>query len=137
MEKEEFSSNDDLGRLIRQSPLESPADDFVDRIMAVIQTEKEVIAEKISFFEYMNMVLPYAALVFFCIAFFFYSDLPFLNGILGQGHFTKEILPQYDILMDGLKNTFSSRYVTYGFLIGVAGGFLFLVDRLFSRRTSV
>ena len=137
MVKEEFNGNDDLGRLIRQSPLDCPADGFVDRVMAAIQTENEVVKEKISFLRYINLMFPYAALTLFCVVFFFYSDLPFLNRILGQNFFTNEIIPYFGMLTDSLKSTFSSKYITYGFLIGLAGGFLFLVDRFFSRRSTV
>jgi hypothetical protein len=137
MEKEEFNGNDELGRLIRQSPLDCPADGFVDRVMAAIQTENVVVPEKISFIGYVNLMMPYAALALFCMVFFFYSDLPFLNRILGRGFLTNEITPYFGILVDSLKSTFSSKYITYGFLIGLAGGFLFLVDRFFSRRSTV
>jgi hypothetical protein len=71
------------------------------------------------------------------MVFFFYSDLPFLNRILGQGFVSTEIMSHFEMLITSLKSTFSSRYITYGFLIGLAGGFLFLVDRFFSRRTTI
>lgn len=137
MENEELRSDDYISNLIRQTPLDSPADDFVDRVMAAIQAEPVVAPERKTFLSHMKSGLPFAALIIFCLLIFSTSDLPFLNGIPGKGYFMNEIMPYIGTLIASLKAAFASKYVTWGLLVAIAGGLLFLVDRFFSRRTAV
>jgi len=136
MENEEIRNDDYISNLIRQTPLDCPADDFVDRIMAAIQTEPLVVSERKTFLPYIKSTLPYAALVIFCLLIFATSDLPFMNGIHGKGYIMNEIMPYIGTLIASLKAAFASKYVTWGLLVGIAGGLLFLVDRFLSRRTA-
>ncbi|MCX6277395.1 MAG: hypothetical protein NT004_04790 [Bacteroidetes bacterium] len=137
MEKEEVKNDDYLSRLIRQIPLESPSDDFVNNVMAVIQSESVVVTGKKSFFPSFNSALPYVAVILFCIVIFATSDLPFLNRIPAKGYFLNDILPYFGALVAGIKAAFTSKYVTWGLLVGLAGGLLFFVDRFLSRRSAI
>ena len=54
MENDDFMKEDFLHGLIRQSPLDSPSTDFVDRVMANIQEAPEVVIVKKPFFLYLK-----------------------------------------------------------------------------------
>ncbi|MEI6433233.1 MAG: hypothetical protein WCP32_00205 [Bacteroidota bacterium] len=137
MEKEEIENDDYLSRLIWQIPLESPSDDFVDHVIAAIQAESVVVTGKKSFFPAFNSVLPYLAVILFSILIFATSDLPFLSRIPAKGYFMNDILPSFGALIAGMKAAFTSKYVTWGLLVGLAGGLLFFVDRFLSRRSAI
>ena len=137
MEKEDIRSDDFLGNLIRQVPLESPSDDFVDRVMSAIQPEAVAAEEKKSYFFYLQSALPYIALGMFCLLIFFTSDLPFLNKLSGKGSVLNEIIRSMVGLVKGIAASLDSKYISWGLLVGIAGGLLFFVDRFFSRRTAI
>jgi hypothetical protein len=145
MEKEEFSKDDLLGRLIRQSPLESPSDDFVSRVMAGIRVAPVVVPDIVpetaqgqkSYLQYLKSAAPYALLVVVFIVVFSTSDLPFLNWLPGKSYYMNNLVPYLGTLFAGLKNAFSSRYVSFGMLIVTSTALLYFVDRFFSRRSSV
>ena len=135
MERDDFSKDDFLGRLIQKMPLESPSEDFVTRIMAGIETVPETVPEKKSIFRYLNSIIPYTLLIFLLLVVFSTSDLPFTNWMPGKDYYLNYLLPYFGTLISGLKNAFASKYVSFGLLIAVSTGLLFLVDRLFSRRS--
>ena len=137
MEKDEFLNDDFLRDLIRRSPLDHPSDDFVYRVMANIQTAPEVVAEKKSFFFYLKTVVPYAVITLVVFFVFATSDLPVFKWIPGKDYLTGNLLPYLGTLFLVFKNAFASKFVSWGLLISFSAGVLFLVDRLFSRRTSV
>ena len=136
MEKEDIRSDDFLGNLIRQVPLESPSGDFVDRVMSAIQPEAVATEKKKSYF-YLQSALPYIALGMFCLLIFFTSDLPFLNNLSGKGSVLNEIIRSMAGLFKGIAASLDSKYISWGLLVGIAGGLLFFVDRFFSRRTAI
>lgn len=137
MENQEIRNDDYLGNLIRTCPVDCPSDDFVQRIMATIAPEPIVVAEKKTFYHYILSTLPYAALVLFCIFIFATSDLPFLNGLTGKGFIMNEMVPYIANMFSGIMSSFDSKFISWGLLVGIAGAFLFLVDRFFSRRTAI
>ncbi|MEI7662420.1 MAG: hypothetical protein WCK34_09490 [Bacteroidota bacterium] len=136
MEKENLSNDDFLRGLIQQSPLESPSDDFVDRVMAGILVAPETAPVRKPFYLYLKTIVPYALLALLVLLVFFTSDIPFLNWFPGKNYVTHNLVPYFETLFSGLKNAFSSRYVSFGLLIITSTGLLFLVDQLFSRRTT-
>lgn len=137
MENKEINRDDRLGRMIRLVPPDMPSDDFTDRVMAGIRASEEAALAQQRWLTMISHMFPYAALLLFCVLFFLHSDLPFLNEIAGKNFFTNLIVPYTTGLSDGLKDFFNSRYVTYGFMTGLAGIFLFFLDRYFTRRTAV
>jgi hypothetical protein len=137
MENDELNRDDFLGRLIRESRLESPSDDFVDRVMTGISLAPEVAPVKKPFYHYIKSGYPYAILVIVFVVVFSTSDLPFLQWLPGKSYFMNNLVPYFGTLFDGLKTAFSSRFVSFGMMVAVSGGLLFLVDRIFSRKTTV
>jgi hypothetical protein len=137
MEKDDFLKDDFLHEMIRRSPLDCPSDDFVDRVMANIQLSPEVVVVKKPFYRYLKAIVPYAVITL--IAFFVIatSDLPIFNWFPGKDYLTNNLLPYLGSLFLIFKNAFASKFVSWGLLISFSAGVLFLIDRLFSRRTSV
>jgi hypothetical protein len=137
MEKDDLLKDDFLRELIQRSPLESPSDDFVDRVMANIQVSPEISAVKKPFYLYLKAAVPYMTItlvLFFVLA---TSDLPVFNWLPGKDYFTNNLLPYFSTLLTLFKNAFASKYVSWVLLISFSAGVLFTIDRLFSRRTSV
>jgi hypothetical protein len=137
MEKDEFLNDDFLRELINRSPLDSPSEDFVKRVMAGIQTSAEVEVVKKPFYHYLKVSAPYFILVFFIFLVIATSDLPLFNWMPGKAYLTNNLLPYLETLFMVFKKAFSSKFVSWGLLISFSAGVLFLIDRLFSRRTSL
>jgi len=137
MEKEDFYEDDFLSGLIKQNPLDSPSDDFVDRVMAGIKLTQEIAPAQKPFFLYLKATIPYALVIFLLFVVFSTSDLPFLNWLPGKNYYINNLVPYFGTLFAGLKTAFTSKFVSFGLLIIASTAFLFLIDRLFSRRPSV
>jgi hypothetical protein len=135
-EHEEINRNDQLGRLINQIPLEGPSDDFVNRVMLAVQTENVILTEKKGWWVYVKSGLPLVALVVFIAIVFFTSDLPLLKDIPGEGYLVKQLFSFIETTFLMLSSAFSVGYVSWGILIGVAGGLIYLIDQAFTRRAS-
>ena len=137
MEQDEIMNDDILRELIQRIPLDSPSENFVDRVMAGVQTSPAVVVARKPFFLYLKTAVPYTAfalILFFVIA---TSDLPLFNWVPGKDYLLQNLLPYFQTLFTIFKNAFSSKFVSLGLLISFAAGALFLIDRLLSRRTSV
>ena len=137
MENDDFLKDDYLHRLISQSPLDSPSDNFVDNIMTRIQLAPEVAAVKKPFFLSLKEAVPYVICVLLLLVVFATSDLPFMNWFPGKDFFIKIMVPYFGTIFTGLKIAFASRFVSFGLLICLSAGLLFFIDRFFSRRTTV
>jgi hypothetical protein len=137
MEKDEFLKNDFLRKLVQRSPLDSPSDDFVDRVMANIQMAPEVAVVKKPFYLSLKAAIPYAAITLVVLVVIFTSDLPIFNWLPGKESFTNSLLPYLGSLFTVFKNAFAPKYVSWVLLISFSAGGLFLIDRIFSRSTSV
>ena len=105
--------------------------------MAGIQLAPETAAVKRPFFLYVRAAVPYALFLLLILFIFATSDLPFMKWFPGKDYLLNNLVPYLSTIFAGLKNAFSSRYVSLGLLISICGGLLFLADRLFSRRFSV
>ena len=136
MEKDDFGQDDFLRGLIQKIPLESPSDDFVGRIMAGIQTVPEIVPVQKPFYMYMESAAPYALLIFLLFVVFSTSDLPYLNWLPGKENYIHTIVAYFGSMFSALKNAFTSKYVSFGMLITVSAGFLYLIDLFFSRKAS-
>jgi hypothetical protein len=137
MEKDDFLKDDLLRELIRRSPLDSPSDDFVDRVMANIQLTPEIAVVKKPYYQFLKTATPYAVIaitLFFVIA---TSDMPIFNWIPGKDFLINSMWPYLGTLLATFKVAFASKYVSWIMLISFSAGVLFLVDRLFSRRPSI
>jgi hypothetical protein len=128
--------DDYLRGLIQKIPLDSPSDAFVDRVMANLQLSPETAPVKTPYFLYVKTVLPYAVLTLILAVVFFTSDLPFLNWLPGKENLLHTLVPYFGILIAGFKYAFASKFVSFGLLIGISAGLLFLIDQWFSNRTT-
>jgi len=137
MEQDDFLKDDFLREIIKRSPLDSPSDDFVDRVMAGIQVVPEVEAVKKPFYIDYRGAIPYALIVLFCIFVIATSDLPIFNWIPGRDYFIHNLMPSVETLITTLKSAFTTKFVSWVVLISFSAGLLFFIDRLFSRRTMV
>ena len=136
MKKDDLNEDDFLRKLIIQISLDSPSDDFVDRVMSGIQAVPALQTEKRPFFYYINAFLPYGLLGLFLLLVISTSDLPFLNQIPGKEFLLNYLALYVDVLFDGFKSVFTNNYVFWGLLISISAGLLFLVDRIFSHHLS-
>ncbi len=136
MEKNDFLEDDFIRELVKQSPLDSPSDGFVDRVMAQIQAAPEVAVNQKPFYLYLKSAVPYTLTALLLTVVIATSDLPLFNWLPGKDYLVGTILGYFGTFFAVLKSAFASRYVSWVLLISCSAGFLFLVDRLFSRRAS-
>jgi hypothetical protein len=137
MEKDDFLKDDFLRELIQRSPLDSPSDEFVNRVMANIQVVPEVSAVRKPIYENVKSAIPYAAITLFLFFVIATSDLPIFNWLPGKDYLVNNLLTYLGTFFSVLKSAFSSRFVSWGLLISLSAGILFLIDLAFSRRASV
>jgi hypothetical protein len=141
MENKEWMIEDDLGRMLREMPLEEPSAGFTDRVMAGLPEELQPAAAKKPFYLY----LAYAALWILggatVVAVLFYSDLPGLNFLQGRSFLSDMLLPSLSRSFGSFTTLFAkgSSTGTYFVIVTVSMGSLLLLDRvlnLLSRRQS-
>ena len=137
MEKDEYLNDDFLRDLIRRSPLDTPSHDFVDRVMAGIQTAPDVSPVKKPFMLSLKAAVPFAIIAVILLVIISTSDLPLFNWLPGKDYFRKDLVPYLGSLLGVFRNAFASKYVSWVVLISFSATVLFTIDRLFSRRTSV
>ncbi|MCX6244579.1 MAG: hypothetical protein NTU98_07715 [Bacteroidetes bacterium] len=138
MEKEEFLPDDFLKELFRKQPLESPGDQFVERVMNRIVPAPEAVTEKKSFLHYLRTSWPFVLLALVGIVILMTSDLPFTKYIPGKEYFSQHLFPYISSLFSGLKPLFANSKITSLVVMAiVAGGLFFGLDMLLSRKHSV
>ena len=138
MEKDDFLKDDDFLRdLIRRSPLDHPSDDFVDRVMANIQISPETETVNKPFYLQAKSIAPYAILAVLVFVVISTSDLPIFNWLPGKEHLVNGLVPYFGTLFALFKSAFSSKFVSWVFLIGFSAGMLALIDMFFSRRSTI
>ena len=138
MEKNDLIKEDFLGKLIQNSPLESPSDAFVDDIMSKIRQAPVTIPVRKPFFLFVKNTWIYALLTLAVLIFLLTSDLPFSNVIPGKEYFTNNLLPYISSLFTLVKSSFgNTKAISIPLMIFMAGGLLLLLDHLFSRRTKI
>jgi hypothetical protein len=134
MEKDDFLQDDFLRDLIRRSPLDSPANDFVDRVMAGITESTEPVVVKKPFYVYLKSGIPYVMVAFLLILVTATSDLRIFSWLPGHETLISQISAYFTMLAGMFKSVFASRYVSWGLLVTFSAGILFVIDRLFSQR---
>jgi len=136
MNKDDFLNDDFIRDLIRKTPLDSPSDDFLEKIMGNIQMDPRIAPVKQPFFLWVKSAWPFALAGFILIVFLFTSDLPFTNILPGKDYFTKSFLPYFESLFAGIKNLFvQSKYTNIGLIVIFSGGLLVMLDHLLHRKT--
>ena len=127
--------NDDfLADLIRKSPLESPSDDFINKVMRGIELQPEAVAAKQPYFLWLKSSVPYVFLGLIILFILYSSDIPYLNFLAGKEYFSGLFIKVFQPFWVSMKTLVSSKFITYSLLISVSAGFLFIIDKFFSRR---
>lgn len=134
--KDEFTDDDFLRDLIRRSPLDSPSDGFVERVMEQIETSPEAAPAGKPFYFYLKAVVPYVVIAVIVAMIVATSDLPLFRWLPGKQYLTENLMPYIQSIFGIFKAAFSSKAVSWALLISFAAGGLFLVDRLFTRRSA-
>jgi len=134
MDTDDMLTDDFLADLIRKVPLESPSEEFIDKVMTGLEPLPGVSSEKRPYFLWFNSIIPYIVLGLALILIFYSSDIPFLNVMHGKEFLSGIFVKIFQPFWFTMKSLLSSKFVTYSLLIGVSAGFLFIIDKLFSRR---
>lgn len=137
MDTDDIVTDDFLADLIRKIPLESPSDGFIDRVMSGIEPLRSPVQDKLPYFMWLKAAVPFIIPAAFIIIILFSSDIPYLNFINGKEYFSAIFIKAFQPFLISMKGLLSSRFITYSLLIGVSAGFLFIIDKLFSRRFTV
>lgn len=133
MEKDDFIEDDFLRELIHKTPLESPSDAFVDRVMEQIAVQKEV--EKKPFYLYLKSLSGYAALAAFVLIFLFTSDFQIFNFLPGKDMVRENFLPMVNAFVQPFKSLFGdAKSLSLPLMIVVSAGMFFVLDMFLSRR---
>jgi hypothetical protein len=136
MEHDELNRNDQLGSLISQMPLDSPSDDFIDRVMMAVQVKEVELEARKSWWDYLKSAIPYAAIILFIALVYFTSDMSFFKGMTGESVLVNQLFTFFGNSIRILASAFSTGYVSWGILIGISGGLIYLIDQAFTRKAS-
>ena len=124
-----------LRDLLQETPLESPGEDFVSKIMAGIQPVPALVPAKKLLIPDIRFWWPYVLAAAFVILFLMTSDFPYSQFIPGKVYFTHTLIPNILLFFSGVKNLFTgSKSVSIPLIVLFSGAFLFLVDRVLFRR---
>ena len=123
-----------FGNLIRQAPLDAPSDDFLENVMMAVSAEPEMVAEKWNLSGFLKAIWPYAALVVFFIIIYMTSDIPGMQQTSEGNLLSDMLLRSVETIIGSVKAVFSSAYVSWGLLVGMAGGVLYVFDQWLSRK---
>jgi hypothetical protein len=136
MIKPEDQLNDDFLRdLLQATPLESPGESFVSKVMAGIEPLPVLGMAKKPFFMDIRSWWPYALAGAFVILFLFTSDLPYSRFIPGKEFFAHTLIPNFLSMFSGVKSLFAgSKSVSIPLIVIFSAAFLYLIDRFLFRR---
>ena len=138
MEKDNPLNDDFLQKLIGKSTLESPSDDFVEKVMYRIQPQPDAAPINSSFFSFLKSSSLYFLIAAILVGFFMTSDISFMNWLPGKQYLLNTFLPYFDSLLTGLKSLSGfGKDISIPIMIIIASGLLFLFDRLLSQRSAV
>ena len=138
MEKEEFLPDDFLKELFRNQPLESPGDYFVENVMGQIVQVPEAVQQKKSLLYYLRTSWIYVLLFLFLLVFLMTSDLSFTDFLPGKEYFTKNFVPYFGSLFEGIKTLLlNTKMISIPLMVILAGGLLMGIDHFFFRKPAV
>lgn len=135
MEKEDFQYDELLKRLIKNSPLEAPSGDFVEKVMGKIPESPVISPSARPFYLNFKSVLPFVLLGIFCLVIILTSDFPFMGWFQRKEFFTRSLIPYFLPVISGFKAIFINKYFSFAFMILLAGTLLVIIERLFSRKS--
>jgi hypothetical protein len=135
MENDDLLNDDFLRNLVRNTKLEEPSGDFVGNVMTRIQPGVEMAPAKKPFYLFLKSAWLYVALAAALVVFLLTSDIPVMDFFPGKQYFTQTLFPYFDNVFSGFKNLFEhSKFTNIGLMVIAAGGLLYILDLLFSRR---
>ena len=135
MEKNDLLNDPFLRNLVGKSSLESPSEDFVDKVMEKIQVQPQIVPENKSFLHFLKSMFGFLLLAAVLIGFFWTSDIPVLSWLPGKQFFVNSVLPSFDPLFSWLKSFLGSGSgVSIPVMIIAAAGLLFLADKWIVHR---
>jgi hypothetical protein len=130
MDNDDLINDDFLRNLVRKSSIQSPSDDFVEKVMERISPQPAVAPVNRSFFYFLKSYLGYFLLAFILVAFFWTSDISVLSWLPGKQYFIDNVLPSFDFLYSWLRPlSGSGKGFSIPIMILVASGLFFLVDK--------
>lgn len=138
MDRDDFLKDDFLKELVGKQPLESPSDDFTEKVMAGIRMNPELTPEGKPYYLYLKASWPYLLIALTVIIYLASSDLPFSKFIPGKEYFESFLFPYLKNLSADFITLFSFiKSATLPMAILSSGLLLFILDRFFFRRRSV
>ena len=138
MEKDELLDDEFLRNLVQKGSLESPSEDFVQRIMEQVKQQPEPVSVKKPFYLFLKSSSGYFALAAFVIFVILSSDISYLNFIPGKKYLSDQLLPYLNSIIEPLKVLFSNtKSLTISLMIIVSLGVLFVIERLLIRKSAV
>lgn len=138
MKKGNDYTDDFLKKLIQKSALESPSEDFIQKVMADIELHPLVSPEKKPFFLYLKRLLPWGLLVFILVIVLVTSDIPFMNFIPGKESLSNLFIPYYHILIKGMTSLFGTAkiiFLVFSVILSIV--FLMGIDFMVNKKKSV
>ena len=138
MESKSQFKDEFLREMIGKSTLETPSDDFVEKVMDRIQAQPVTIPASTSFYSFLKSAYGYFILTAILVGFFMTSDIPFMNWIPGKQYFLNTFLPYFNSLFAFFKSlTGDGKNIPIPLMILAATGLFFLFDRVIHYRKVV
>lgn len=134
MEKRELLQDEFLRNLMKESSLESPSDDFTNKVMGHVETMPVYQSHKNPFIDIVKSVFPWILLVVIVVLFYIFFGLPF-GKYIPVGEYTLDIIsPSINTFIDSFKNLFSTKFYSIGLVVLLCGFGLYGIDRLITAR---
>ena len=138
MESDDFLKDDFLKELFGKQPLDSPSDDFTEKVMAGIRLNPEFSLARKPYYLYLKASWPYVLIALTVIIYLISSDLPYSKFIPGKDYFENILFPYMKNLSVGFISLFSFiKSATLPLAILASGLLLFILDRFFFHRHSI
>lgn len=138
MERDDFLKDDFLKDLIGKQPIDSPSDDFTEKVMAGIRRGPEFSFARKPYYLYLKASWPYVLIALTVLIYMVSSDLPYSKFIPGKEYFESILFPYLKNLSIGFISLFSFiKSATLLLAILASGLLLFILDRFFFHRHSI
>jgi hypothetical protein len=138
MERDDFLKDDFLKELLGKQPLDSPSDDFTEKVMASVRLNQEFSLARKPYYLYLKASWPYVLIALTVIIYLVSSDLPYSKFIPGKDYFETIFIPYLKNLSMGFISLFSFiKSATLPLAILASGLLLFMLDHFFFRRHSI
>jgi hypothetical protein len=135
--KQHFPGQDPfLKDLLATTPLERPSDDFVARVMAEVESIPVPVPVRKIFLIWIRRSFPWILLSGLILVVFFTSDFLVINKIPGIADIRQLVVTSATSFLQSFQNIFSGKFAFLVLAILVSGAILFIIERLFLRKTT-